>query len=76
MQNFSQFMGFEMSPSRVGLFIIIILWVIFWKGLALWHAVKRNEKGWFIAILVLNTLSVLELIYLFYIVKIKSIRLD
>ncbi len=76
MQNYLPFTSFEMSPTGVILLVLIALWVLFWKGLALWHAVKRNEKKWFVAILVLNTFSILELIYLFYIVKIKSIRLD
>lgn len=76
MQNFVQFDGFEVSPSKLALLILITIWTIFWKGLALWHTVKRNEKGWFIVILVLNTFGILDLVYLFYIVKIKSIKLD
>lgn len=76
MQAYTQFISSPMTPSKIILFAIIVLWTIFWKGLALWHSVKRNEKKWFVALLVLNTFSILELIYLFYVVKIKSIRLD
>ncbi|MBI5644618.1 hypothetical protein HY970_00810 [Candidatus Kaiserbacteria bacterium] len=36
-----------------------------WKGLALWRSAHRNDMGWFIAFLVLNTLGILEIIYLF-----------
>mgnify|MGYP001571765428 len=50
-------------------FIPIIIWVLFWKGYALWIAVKNNDKRWFVAILVLNTLGILEIIYIFYIAK-------
>jgi len=71
-----QIAGLDMSPFGIVLFVFIILWSIFWKGLGLWHSVKRNEKKWFIAILILNTFGVLEIIYLFFIVKIKSIKLD
>lgn len=39
-------------------------WELVWKGLALWRAARRNENGWFIAILVLNTLGILPIIYL------------
>ncbi len=39
------------------------------KGYALWHAAKRDEKAWFIALLVINTMGILELAYLAFIVK-------
>lgn len=76
MQKYTQLLGFQMNGFQMGLFVLIVIWTIFWKGIALWHAVKRGEKKWFVFILVLNTFSILELIYLFYIVKIKSIKLD
>lgn len=45
---------------------LILLWTLPWKGIALWRAVKNNHKKWFIAIFIFNTLTVLEIIYLFY----------
>jgi len=47
------------------LLFLIILWTLPWKGVALWRAAKRSEKRWFIALLILNTLAVLEIIYIF-----------
>ena len=44
---------------------LILLWVIPWKGVALWKAARSSHKKWFIALLVLNTLAVLEIIYIF-----------
>lgn len=76
MQNFMQLNSLDLSPSQFLLLGLITIWSIFWKGLALWHTVKRGEKKWFVVILVLNTFGILELIYLFYVIKIKSIRLD
>lgn len=43
----------------------VIAWALVWKGLALWRAALLRQKGWFIAILVLNTLGILEIIYIF-----------
>ena len=37
------------------------------KSYALWHAARRDDKGWFIALLIVNTLGILELIYLYYV---------
>lgn len=51
---------------------ILVIWSLIWKGLALWHAAHRKEKWWFIALLVVNTVGILEIIYLFGIVKIQQ----
>ena len=50
-----------------------IIWTIYWKGLALWKAAKRNERGWFIALLIINTLGILEILYI-YIFSRKKLR--
>jgi hypothetical protein len=44
--------------------ILAFLWSIPWKGLALWKAARNYQKNWFVAILLLQTLGVLEIIYL------------
>jgi len=51
---------------------LILLWVIPWKGVALWKAARSSHKKWFIALLVLNTLAVLEIIYIFIFSKNKA----
>jgi len=44
-----------------------ILWSLPWKGMALWKAAKRNEMRWFIVLLLVNTVGLLEIIYLYFI---------
>jgi len=51
------------------LIFIIIVWVLPWKGWALWRAARLGQKIWFIVILILNTMGILEIIYLFVISK-------
>jgi hypothetical protein len=51
--------------------IVVALWSVFWKGLALWHAGRRGQPWWFVIMLVVNTLGILEIIYLFGIAKLK-----
>jgi hypothetical protein len=53
------------------LLIPLSLWLLVWKGLALWHAARRREPVWFVILLIVNTLSLLELVYLFGIAKIQ-----
>lgn len=48
---------------------LALIWVIVWKGLALWRAAERRARGWFIAILAINTLGLLEIVYLFFVSK-------
>ncbi len=50
-------------------FIPTMIWSLAWKGLALWHAAKRNEKWWFIGMLVINTIGILEICYLLFVVR-------
>ncbi len=54
---------------------LLIVWSIFWKGLALWHSGRRGEPWWFVIMLVVNTLGILEIIYLFAIARLKLSQL-
>ncbi|MFA5954630.1 MAG: DUF5652 family protein [Patescibacteria group bacterium] len=45
--------------------VLLLLWPIPWKGVALWRAARRGELKWFIALLIINTLAILEIIYIF-----------
>jgi membrane-associated phospholipid phosphatase len=47
--------------------IIILLWLLPWKGYALWLAARRGQLWWFIGLLVLNTLAILEIVYIFFV---------
>ena len=48
---------------------LIMVWTIPWKGVALWKAARNSHKKWFIAIFLLNTMALLEIIYIFYFTK-------
>ncbi|MEY4723295.1 MAG: hypothetical protein RLZZ324_808 [Candidatus Parcubacteria bacterium] len=51
---------------------LVLIWSLCWKGLGLWHAAQRKQGWWFAAILVFNTMGLLEIIYLFGVLKLKS----
>lgn len=42
----------------------LLIWSIFWKGLALWRSARMNHKGWFIALLIINTVGIFEIVYI------------
>lgn len=55
------------------LLLLIVAWTLPWKGVALWRASQNRHKKWFVAILVLNTLALLEIIYIFFFSKKKDL---
>lgn len=55
---------------------LLLLWVLPWKGVALWKAARNKQLKWFVAILILNTVALLEITYLFFFVKDKSKKED
>ncbi|HUD03934.1 MAG TPA: DUF5652 family protein [Candidatus Paceibacterota bacterium] len=61
--------------SHGTLVLLIVLWSVFWKGLALWHSARRDQPIWFVILLVVNTLGILEIIYLFGVLKLKFSKL-
>jgi hypothetical protein len=44
---------------------LILAWTLLWKGLALYRAGANRSPGWFVVLLVLNTLGILEILYFF-----------
>lgn len=45
--------------------ILIALWSLPWKGVALWKSARNGSKYWFIALLLINTAGILEILYIF-----------
>lgn len=62
----------QMPP--LALFAVFI-WSLLWKGLALWRAVRNEQRNWFIALLVVNSIGILEIAYLFGFAK-KKMKLE
>jgi len=46
-------------------FVVLAAWSLIWKGIALWKAARNGDKAWYIALLVVNTVGILEIIYIF-----------
>ncbi len=78
MNNITSYVGIgapPWSPLAGGMLFIILLWSLFWKGLALWHSGQRGHAWWFVVVLVVNSVGILEIIYLFAIIKLKFSQL-
>ena len=53
----------------ITIFVILIsavlIWSMIWKGIALWKAAKNGSRLWFIFFLIINTLGILEILYIY-----------
>lgn len=58
--------------SLILVLFLLLLWVLPWKGVALWRSARNAQKKWFIVLLIFNTLAILEIIYIFYFSKPKT----
>jgi len=63
-QNYQQYL--DLINAHPFLFALLAAWTIAWKGIALWKAAQNKSKPWFVVLLVLNTVGLLEIIYVFY----------
>lgn len=53
------------------LLFVLFLWSLLWKGLALWKAAKNDQRNWFVVMLIVNTIGILEIAFLFFFAKKK-----
>ena len=44
----------------------LIAWSLLWKAIALWHAARSRQLAWYIVLVVVNTVGILEIIYLLF----------
>lgn len=49
--------------------VLVALWALPWKIYAVWLAAKHDNRKWFLALILLNTLSILEMYYVFAVLK-------
>jgi hypothetical protein len=55
-------------PFFIGI-ILLVIWSATTSGLALWHAARREEKGWFVWFLLVHTMGIVEILYLIFVAK-------
>jgi hypothetical protein len=46
-------------------YLALFAWVVVWKGFALWKAARQDQRWWFVVLLVINTLGILEILYIY-----------
>ena len=69
-------MNITFIENNLWLFAILAIWELFWKGLALWRAAEHRQRYWFVALMLINTVGILPILYLTFFNdnKLKEIR--
>jgi hypothetical protein len=58
--------GAGLFGAWMGIFLVpLMFWGLAWKGWALWKASKNDSKVWFIVLLLVNTIGILDILYIF-----------
>ena len=52
-------------PLGILIFSLAIVWSVVWKGMALWKSARQGDKIWFVILLFVNTLGILEILYIY-----------
>ena len=47
-------------------FVILAIWDVIWKAIAMWEAAKQGSKVWFVLLLIVNSVGILPIAYLWY----------
>jgi methionyl-tRNA synthetase len=58
----------------VWLLVIIFIWSYSWKLLALWKSARKGSPIWFIVLALVNTVGILEILYIFGFSKMKFFK--
>lgn len=46
--------------------LLVLIWTLPWKATALWKAARRGHLGWFLTLILFNTLAILDILYIYF----------
>lgn len=50
----------------IGGVVLLALWDLAWKAVAMWEAAKERDKLWFALLLLINSIGIVPILYLWY----------
>ena len=59
-------MNYTLSSGETIGIVLLVLWELTWKGLAMWRAAKLHAPYWFGALLIINSVGVFPILYLIF----------
>jgi len=58
-----------LDPISITILVVLMVWSLVWKGYALWQSARFGHKWWFVIMLIVNTVGILEIFYIFVIAR-------
>jgi methionyl-tRNA synthetase len=55
----------------IPILFVILIWSLVWKAIALWKSARNTHLVWFILFLLVHTVGILEILYLFVFSKMR-----
>ncbi len=56
--------GFLQTTAGQLVLLLAVFWSVAWKGVALWTAARRGQLAWYVVLLIVNTVGLLEIVYI------------
>ncbi len=56
---------FGLGSTWSFVFAVVLIWSLVWKGMALWKSARSGSRIWFVVLLVVNTVGILEILYIY-----------
>jgi hypothetical protein len=53
-----------LDPQLRFVFVILLVWSVTWKLISLWKSARHGQKIWFVALMLVNSVGILDMIYL------------
>lgn len=66
-------MGWGGSPWMGAGIGLLAIWSLIWQGMALWKSARNGDRYWFLALLLVHTAGILDILYLFVFAKNKLV---
>ena len=60
------------NQQFMSLIVLVLLWTLPWKGVALWKSARNGQKTWCVILFLVNTVALLEIVYIFFFSKPKG----
>lgn len=57
-------MDLETLNQYWALILVIVVWELIWKGMALWKAARAGDNVWYVIMLVINSVGILPIAYI------------
>jgi len=55
----------EALGASIWVVVLLLIWTMTWKLIALWKSARKGALIWFIVLGLINTLGILEILYIF-----------